>query len=110
MKKQNFQRTLTAGTLALCALLTLGVQSSGGFSPGAPARGVDASPPAPAAPAARKARLYETGVQFYAQGRLVEARRVFRRVLRENPNDVSARLALDRVEAELIENRLAGRS
>jgi TolA-binding protein len=108
MKNMHFRGSWAAGIAGFLALVLSGVQSSGGFPPAARAR--DAEPPGPSVPgiaAARNETLYEAGVQLYAQGRLVEARRVFRALLRRNPRDVSARLAVDRVDAELI---AAGRS
>ncbi|MBI4422269.1 MAG: type IX secretion system membrane protein PorP/SprF [Elusimicrobia bacterium] len=48
-------------------------------------------------------RLYEAGVDLYAQGRLREAAEQFRRILEADPKNVSARRALDRVQADLLE-------
>ncbi|MCM2305671.1 MAG: hypothetical protein NDJ72_13300 [Elusimicrobia bacterium] len=47
-------------------------------------------------------RLYETGVDFYAQGKLSEAAAAFRRIIDAEPNNASARRALDRVQSEII--------
>lgn len=47
-------------------------------------------------------RLYESGVDFYAQGKLSEAAAAFRRILDVEPNNSSARRALDRVQSEII--------
>ncbi|MBI2387869.1 MAG: hypothetical protein HYV14_17925 [Elusimicrobia bacterium] len=47
-------------------------------------------------------RLYETGVDFYAQGKLTEAAAAFRRIIESEPNNTSARRALDRVQSEII--------
>jgi tetratricopeptide (TPR) repeat protein len=47
-------------------------------------------------------RLYEAGVDLYAQGRLLEARKVFRRILEQEPNNVSARRASDRIDADIL--------
>jgi TolA-binding protein len=108
MKNMHFRGSWAAGIAGLLALVLLGVQSSGGFPPAARARA--AAPRGPSVPGVSTARndtLYEAGVQLYAQGRLAEARRAFRALLRRNPRDVSARRAVDRVEAELI---AAGRS
>lgn len=48
-------------------------------------------------------RLYEAGVDLYAQGRLVEASTLFKRLLEIEPNNVSARRALDRIQAEILQ-------
>ncbi len=48
-------------------------------------------------------RLYEQGVDFYAQGRLSEAAAAFRKILESEPNNSSARRALDRVQSEIIQ-------
>ncbi|MBI4347633.1 MAG: type IX secretion system membrane protein PorP/SprF [Elusimicrobia bacterium] len=48
-------------------------------------------------------RMYEDGVDLYTQGKLREAEETFRRVLAIDPKNVSARRALDRVQAELLE-------
>lgn len=48
-------------------------------------------------------RLYETGVDFYAQGKLSEAAAAFRRILEVEPDNASARRALDRVQSEIIQ-------
>ena len=45
-------------------------------------------------------RLYDSGVEFYAQGRLAESAEAFRRVLAAEPNNVAAQKALQRVQAE----------
>ena len=47
-------------------------------------------------------RLYESGVDFYAQGKLSEAATAFRRIIESEPNNTSARRALDRVQSEII--------
>jgi len=47
-------------------------------------------------------RLYETGVDFYAQGKLSEAAAAFRRIIDSEPNNTSARRALDRVQSEIL--------
>ncbi|MDP3544170.1 MAG: tetratricopeptide repeat protein [Elusimicrobiota bacterium] len=47
-------------------------------------------------------RLYEAGVDFYAQGKLSEAAATFRRIIEAEPNNTSARRALDRVQSEII--------
>ncbi|MEQ1919568.1 MAG: tetratricopeptide repeat protein, partial [Elusimicrobiota bacterium] len=47
-------------------------------------------------------RLYEQGVDFYAQGKLSEAASAFRRIIESEPNNTSARRALDRVQSEII--------
>lgn len=49
-------------------------------------------------------RLYETGVDLYAQGKLSEAAASFRRILESDPNNASARRALDRVQSEIIQS------
>ncbi|OGR85075.1 MAG: hypothetical protein A3J74_08680 [Elusimicrobia bacterium RIFCSPHIGHO2_02_FULL_57_9] len=49
-------------------------------------------------------RLYDSGVELYAQGRLSEAARMFRKMLEWEPDSVSARRALKRVEAELLQS------
>lgn len=77
------------------------------------ARQAAAKPVVPAAPAAEPARpvaapvdierMYEAGVDLYAQGRLREAAEMFRKVLDADPRNISARRALDRVQAELLE-------
>ncbi len=48
-------------------------------------------------------RLYETGVDLYAQGKLSEAAAAFRRIIESEPNNTSARRALDRVQSEIIQ-------
>ena len=47
-------------------------------------------------------RLYESGVDLYAQGKLAESATVFRRIIESEPNNTSARRALDRVQSEII--------
>ncbi|MBI5246491.1 MAG: conjugal transfer protein TraF [Elusimicrobia bacterium] len=47
-------------------------------------------------------RLYEQGVDLYAQGKLTESAAAFRRILESEPNNTSARRALDRVQSEII--------
>jgi tetratricopeptide (TPR) repeat protein len=47
-------------------------------------------------------RLYESGVDFYAQGKLTEAAAAFRRIIESEPNNTSARRALDRVQSEIL--------
>ena len=67
------------------------------------------SRPAPAAKPARQAtaspedveRLYEAGVELYAQGRLAEAVEAFRRVLALDANYTPAQRAYQRVQAEM---------
>lgn len=49
-------------------------------------------------------RLYDAGVEFYAQGRLSEAAAMFRKMLEWEPENVSARRALKRVESEMIQS------
>lgn len=48
-------------------------------------------------------RLYEAGVDLYAQGRLSEAAVMFRKILDLDGHNVSARRALDRVQAEILQ-------
>lgn len=48
-------------------------------------------------------RLYEAGVDLYAQGKLSEAAKTFRRIIESEPNNTSARRALDRVQSEIIQ-------
>ncbi len=48
-------------------------------------------------------RLYEQGVDLYAQGKLTEAAAAFRRIIESEPNNTSARRALDRVQSEIIQ-------
>jgi len=47
-------------------------------------------------------RLYESGVDFYAAGKLSEAAAAFRRIIASEPNNTSARRALDRVQSEIL--------
>lgn len=61
--------------------------------------------PPPASPFSPKTpqeleRLYEAGVELYAQGRLSEAAGMFRRILESEPDHGLARKALQRIEAE----------
>lgn len=48
-------------------------------------------------------RLYEAGVDLYAQGRLSEAAGLFQKILEADPNNVSAKRALDRIQAEMLQ-------
>lgn len=48
-------------------------------------------------------RLYEAGVDLYAQGRLSEASVMFRKILELDAQNASARRALDRVQAEILQ-------
>jgi tetratricopeptide (TPR) repeat protein len=48
-------------------------------------------------------RLYEAGVELYAQGRLIEAREAFRRCLQLNENYMPAQRAFSRVQAEMMQ-------
>lgn len=72
-------------------------------------RAVEASPkpsqaaPRPSATPQDIERLYEAGVDLYAQGRLSEAAAAFKRILDLEPENVSARRALDRVQSELLQ-------
>lgn len=72
-------------------------------------RAVEAAPkPVEAAPKAAATpqdieRLYEAGVDLYAQGRLSEAAAAFKRILELEPDNVSARRALDRVQSEMLQ-------
>lgn len=67
-------------------------------------------PPAPKAsetPAGAKPqdiqRLYEAGVDLYAQGRMSEAANMFQRILSLDPKNASAQRALRRVQAEILQ-------
>lgn len=48
-------------------------------------------------------RLYEAGVDLYAQGRLSEAANMFSRILALDPKNASAQRALRRVQAEILQ-------
>jgi tetratricopeptide (TPR) repeat protein len=48
-------------------------------------------------------RLYEAGVELYAQGRLIEAREAFRRCLQINENYTPAQRAFQRVQSEMMQ-------
>ncbi|MDE2293487.1 MAG: tetratricopeptide repeat protein, partial [Elusimicrobia bacterium] len=48
-------------------------------------------------------RLYEAGVDLYAQGRLSEAAGMFQKILSLDPKNASARRALTRVQAEILQ-------
>ena len=48
-------------------------------------------------------RLYEAGVDRYAQGRLSEAGRMFQRLLELDPKNKPAARALRRVQAEILQ-------
>jgi tetratricopeptide (TPR) repeat protein len=48
-------------------------------------------------------RLYEAGVDLYAQGKLSEAAGVFKKILDLDPSNVSAKRAFDRVQTEIIQ-------
>ncbi|MDE2290538.1 MAG: hypothetical protein KGL53_00540 [Elusimicrobia bacterium] len=48
-------------------------------------------------------RLYEAGVDLYAQGRLSEAANMFQRILALDPKNTSAQRALNRVQAEILQ-------
>ncbi|HEX4046345.1 MAG TPA: tetratricopeptide repeat protein, partial [Elusimicrobiota bacterium] len=48
-------------------------------------------------------RLYEAGVELYAQGRLLEAREAFRRCLQINGDYTPAQRAFQRVQSEMME-------
>ena len=48
-------------------------------------------------------RLYESGVDLYAQGKLTEAAAAFKRIIESEPNNSSARRALDRVQSEIMQ-------
>lgn len=50
-------------------------------------------------------RLYEAGVDLYAQGRLSEAANMFQRILALDPKNTSAQRALRRVQAEVLEGQ-----
>jgi tetratricopeptide (TPR) repeat protein len=49
-------------------------------------------------------RLYESGVDLYSRGQLTEAAAAFRQILTADPDNVSARRALKRVEAEMVQS------
>jgi TolA-binding protein len=48
-------------------------------------------------------RLYEAGVELYAQGRLIEAREAFRRCLQVDANYTPAQRAFSRVQSEMMQ-------
>src|SRR5206468_9354857 len=48
-------------------------------------------------------RLYEAGVDLYAQTKLPEAAAMFKKILELDPSNISAQRALDRVQTELIQ-------
>lgn len=48
-------------------------------------------------------RLYEAGVDLYAQGRMSEAANMFQRILALDPKNTSAQRALRRVQAEILQ-------
>ncbi|MFI5349508.1 MAG: tetratricopeptide repeat protein [Elusimicrobiota bacterium] len=48
-------------------------------------------------------RLYEAGVELYAQGRLIEAREAFRRCLQIDENYTPAQRAFQRVQSEMMQ-------
>jgi tetratricopeptide (TPR) repeat protein len=48
-------------------------------------------------------KLYEAGVELYAQGRLVEAREAFKRCLAIDENYTPAQRAFQRVQAEMMQ-------
>jgi tetratricopeptide (TPR) repeat protein len=48
-------------------------------------------------------KLYEAGVELYAQGRLIEAREAFKRCLQEDENYTPAQRAYQRVQAEMMQ-------
>ncbi len=65
-------------------------------------------PPKAEAPAAGPSpvemqKLYEAGVDLYAQGRLSEAANMFQRILDMDPANNSARRALQRVQSEILQ-------
>jgi tetratricopeptide (TPR) repeat protein len=47
-------------------------------------------------------RLYESGVELYAQGRLIEAREAFRRCLEVDDSYIPAQRAFQRVQSEMM--------
>ncbi len=48
-------------------------------------------------------RLYEAGVELYAQGRLIEAREAFKRCLQLNQDYIPAQRAFQRVQSEMMQ-------
>jgi len=48
-------------------------------------------------------RLYEAGVELYAQGRLIEAREAFRRCLEVDSSYTPAQRAMQRVQSEMMQ-------
>lgn len=48
-------------------------------------------------------KLYEAGVELYAQGRLIEAREAFKRCLQADENYTPAQRAYQRVQAEMMQ-------
>jgi len=50
-------------------------------------------------------RMYEAGVDLYAQGRLSESANMFQSILRLDPKNKSAQAALRRVQAEVLQPR-----
>ncbi|HAH07724.1 MAG TPA: hypothetical protein DCM05_14585 [Elusimicrobia bacterium] len=48
-------------------------------------------------------RMYEAGVDLYAQGRLSEAANMFQRILEIDPQNASARRAQQRVQADILQ-------
>ncbi len=64
---------------------------------------VAARPARPAGGPEDVEKLYEAGVELYAQGRLVEAREAFRRCLQIDENYTPAQRAYQRVQAEMMQ-------
>ena len=48
--------------------------------------------------------LYDAGVALYASGRLEEAAATFRKLLVQEPNNIPARRALDRIQSEILQS------
>ncbi len=67
-------------------------------------RAVAAKPARPAGGPEDVERLYEAGVELYAQGRLAEAREAFRRCLQIDENYIPAQRAHQRVQAEMLQS------
>ena len=92
------RKNLRSYIIALQALIKRGREAV------AEARPAPKAPrPAALAPADVE-HLYEEGVEFYSRGQLKEAAECFRQILASDSSNKSARLALRRVEAEMVQS------
>ena len=96
-KDVEARKTLRSYINALAAFIRRASREAVAVKPARPARTAALSP-------RDIERLYDSGVEYYSRGQLSDAAAAFRQILEADPNNLSARRALRRVEAEQIQS------